>query len=51
MSSEEIEKKKRRMAANKKIVVAKIKLDDVKKLFEDGADSEILKMEHHYKML
>lgn len=38
MSSEEIEKKKKRMIANKEIVKPKLTLDQVKKYFEEGAD-------------
>ena len=38
MSKEEIEKKKRRMEANKHIVKERLSLEEVKKYFEDGAD-------------
>jgi hypothetical protein len=38
MTKEEIEKKKRRMEANKHIVKERLSLEEVKKYFEDGAD-------------
>lgn len=38
MSKEEIEKKKRRMEANKHIVKERLSLEEVKKYFEDGGD-------------